>query len=414
MKYDAVIVGGRVAGSAAAYLMAREGLRVLVLDQARFPSDTLSTHQLHVPGGALLAKWGLLDRLDGTPATRRARFEAAGVSFEGALPTVGDNDALYSPRRTVLDTGLVQAAREAGAEVREATIVEDVLRDGESVTGVRCREKHGTTYDVAAPLVVGADGRRSRVARAVGATPMLVYPVSTVAFYTYWQGVPLDHGWIVGGDGFAAGAWPTNGGLTITYLARPAAFAAQVQADPEAAVRSTLVATGELGECVLSGSRVEPVRATTDVPNRIMRSVGQGWTLIGDAGLVMDPITGQGMTNALRDAELLATAVVAGRPLSSYQKARDRATKAMLQLTVGLAALKSSTAAETRMFSAVRDRPGEPERFLAAISGASPLASFFGPRHLVSLVGLGGVAGLARSRPRPPRQPRAPAEAAAG
>ena len=135
-----IVVGARVAGAATSLLLARAGLRVLTVDRARFPSDTLSTHQVQVPGVARLHRWGLLDRLvaTGTPATRRVRLDAGHVVLDGRFPAYGGVDALYSPRRTNLDSILVEAARAAGAEVREGFTVEELVRDDAgAVTGIR-------------------------------------------------------------------------------------------------------------------------------------------------------------------------------------------------------------------------------------------------------------------------------------
>src|SRR5215213_1787072 len=176
--YDVIVVGARVAGSSTAMLLARKGFKVLLLDRATFPSDTLSTHQVQLPGVARLKHWGLLDRVDrvissGAPATRHVRFDAAGSVLEGHYPAFGGVDALYSPRRTILDKILVDAAREAGVAVREGFVVEEVLTDDGHVTGirgrVRDRRKSSTTVTEAARLVVGADGKRSLVADAVRA-----------------------------------------------------------------------------------------------------------------------------------------------------------------------------------------------------------------------------------------------------
>ena len=119
--HDVIIVGARVAGSATALLLARAGLKVLVVDRATFPSDTLSTHQVQLPGGARLARWGLLDAViaSGAPAARQVRFDTGAAVLSGRFAPYGRVDGVYSPRRTVLDTLLVEAARAAGAEVRQ-------------------------------------------------------------------------------------------------------------------------------------------------------------------------------------------------------------------------------------------------------------------------------------------------------
>src|SRR5215468_808760 len=117
--YDVIVVGTRAAGASTAMLLARKGYKVLAVDRAEFPSDTLSTHQVQVPGVALLERWGLLDAVaaSNAPATRRVRFDAGPVVLDGHFPCFEHVDALYSPRRTVLDRILVDAARAAGADM---------------------------------------------------------------------------------------------------------------------------------------------------------------------------------------------------------------------------------------------------------------------------------------------------------
>ena len=228
--YDVIVVGARVAGAATAMLLARGGLDVLAVDRASFPSDTLSTHQVQVAGVARLPAGGVLGRLvaAGTPATRRVRFDPGPVVLEGSLPAFEGVDAIYSPRRTVLDAILVDAARAAGAEVRERAPVDEFLFDGDRVTGVRAGGVRET-----ARLVVGADGRHSAVAKAVGARAYHVKPPLTVGYYAYWAGVPLE-----GGEIYARpearrliGAWPTNDGLTLTFVAAPTDEFAAFKAD---------------------------------------------------------------------------------------------------------------------------------------------------------------------------------------
>src|SRR5438132_10716722 len=171
-RYDVIVVGARVAGAATAMLLARQGLRVLAVDRVSFPSDTISSHQLQVPGAALLHRWGLLGKLAaaGTPPARRVRFDAGGgLVMDGQFPACEGVDALYSPRRTLLDSILVEAAREAGAEVRENFRVTQVTASGDRVTGIRGSARGRPEVTEAASLVIGADGKRSLVAGAVSA-----------------------------------------------------------------------------------------------------------------------------------------------------------------------------------------------------------------------------------------------------
>jgi 2-polyprenyl-6-methoxyphenol hydroxylase-like FAD-dependent oxidoreductase len=395
--YDAIVVGARVAGSVTALLLSRRGLKVLVVDRARFPSDTLSTHQVQVPGVARLLRWGVLERLvdAGTPPAARLRFDAPGAVLHGRFPACGGADAVYSPRRTILDAALLGAARAAGAEVWEGFAVTGLIRTGAAVAGVRGTWRgDGTETTARARLVIGADGKHSLVAREVGAAAYHEGPARSVACYTYWSGVGLDGGEIYARDRRAVGAWPTNDGLVMTYAAWPAAEFEEIRADVEGNLWKTLDQAGDLGERVRSGERAERIRCTNDLPNRFRVPHGPGWALVGDAGLVMDPITGQGIADAFRDAELLADAVATGiaggrleRALARYRRRRDRAALPMYRLTQQLARLAPARAADRELFSALAARPAEIERFFGVLTGVHPPAAVFSPPHLIRLLG---------------------------
>jgi len=188
MDYDVIVVGARVAGSATAMLLARAGLRVLVVDRARFPSDTLSTHQVQLPGGALLRRWGILDKLieNGTPAARSVVFDTGPAVLRGDYLPHDGVDAVYSPRRTVLDTLLIDEARSAGATIEEGFVVADPIGD-DRITGIRGRSKKATTdRTITAGLVIGADGKHSAIARAVRARSYRARPPASAACYAYF------------------------------------------------------------------------------------------------------------------------------------------------------------------------------------------------------------------------------------
>jgi flavin-dependent dehydrogenase len=394
--YDVIMVGARVAGSSAAMLLARRGVRVLVLDRATFPSDTLSTHQVQVPAVGRLAKWGVLQPLldAGTPQTRTIRFQQGDTVIHGHMPTVDGIDAMISPRRTLLDAVLVDAARTAGAEVREDFTVAELLVEGGRVAGVRGRVKGGATVTERAPLVVGADGRRSMVARTVGAPEYRCRPAQTVAYYTYWAGVPVNGGEIYGWPRRAVGLWPTDDGLVMSYLAWPVAEFAEFRRDVEGNVLATLDAAG-VGERFRAGRRVERFRGSPDLPGYFRRPYGDGWALLGDAGLAMDPITGQGISDAFRDAELLADAVVDGGVGKPYQKSRDRAVRPMYDFTARLAALNPPGPGERDLFAALAANPEAANGFFAALTGAVPLSRFMSPANIVRLIGVRGFLRLA-------------------
>jgi 2-polyprenyl-6-methoxyphenol hydroxylase-like FAD-dependent oxidoreductase len=411
---DVIVVGARVAGSSTAMLLAKQGLDVLVTDRASFPSDTLSTHQVQLPGSARLRRWGLLDRVtaSGTPPARRVRFHTGEVVLDGRFPSFEGVDAVYSPRRTVLDAILVDAAREAGAEVREGCTVDELVVAGDGrVTGVRGRDRDGTRFSEEARLVVGADGKRSLVARTVGAASYREKPPLSMAFYTYWEGVDSQGGELYGLPGRAVGAWPTNDGLTMTYVAWPVAEFERFRADAEGNFLRTLDQAGDLGERVRSGRRAERFRGSPDLPNFLREPYGPGWALVGDAGLVMDPITGQGIADAFRDSELLAEAVEAGfggrrrieEAMADYQRRRDHAVLPMYEFTTGLAALAPPRPEAAALFEAIAGRQEEIDRFLGSLTGAIPMREYMSPGNLMRIIGLRRMAGMMVSRLLPAR-----------
>ena len=164
-RYDAIVVGARCAGSPTAMLLARAGYRVLVVDRTSFPSDTISTHQVHPPGVAALRRWGLLDRLaaTGCPPIDTYAFDFGPFTISGA-PGPDEDPLAYGPRRTVLDHLLVNAASDAGVEVREGFSVEEIIFEDGRVIGIRGHRQGGRTVTEHARIVVGADGRHSLVA----------------------------------------------------------------------------------------------------------------------------------------------------------------------------------------------------------------------------------------------------------
>jgi flavin-dependent dehydrogenase len=304
----------------------------------------------------------------------------------------------------VLDALLVDAAREAGAEVRQATTLTGLDRDGVRVVGVRLRDKRtGAIHRERAPILIGADGRHSKLARLVEARTYRRRPASSLACYTYWDGLTIDGGEMHSGNGWAVGAWPTHDELTMTYIARRAGEWDDFHRDPLAHLLATLDCAGTLGDRARHARRVAPVRATNDLGGAFREASRPGWALAGDAGLVMDPITGLGMGNALRDAELVATALTSrnpGRALRNYGKTRDKQTRPAYELTAGLARLQDSTPIQARLFAAIAADAGQSAGFLAVLAGVASPSAFFSPANLIKLIGWRGLVKLAKARPR--------------
>jgi 2-polyprenyl-6-methoxyphenol hydroxylase-like FAD-dependent oxidoreductase len=208
--YDAIVVGARCGGSPTAMLLARKGYRVLVVDRATFPSDTLSTHFLHVSGVALLAEWGLLDtvRRSGCPALQEFVFDVGPLQLTGAPEPAGDVAEMFCCRRTVLDKILVDEAGSAGAEVRQGFTVESVVQRAGRVVGIVGRDAGGRKVTEHARIVIGADGRRSMVARAVAAGEYDTVAPLAGYFYSYWSGLDAPRVEFYPRDGRVAGVLP--------------------------------------------------------------------------------------------------------------------------------------------------------------------------------------------------------------
>ena len=344
-RYDVVVVGARPAGAATALLLARAGARVLVVEQGAQGADTLSTHALMRAGLMQLHAWGLGDALEacGAPAVRRTSFVYGEEEVAVEIRPQHGVEALMAPRRTVLDPMLAAAAVASGAEVRYGVGFDGVLRDaGGRVTGARLRTPEGPV-EVGAGLVVGADGRRSRVARAVGARTTLAGRHACATRYVYVSGLE-DRGsrWHFG-RGVAAGAIPTNGGLHAVFVGMtPARFRRDAGTPPGAVIRGILAEVhAGLAEEVAGGAFESFSFGFAGEPGWLRQPFGPGWALVGDAGYFKDPVTAHGITDALRDAELLARAVRAGTDaaLVDYAATRDALSLPLFAATDALAAL---------------------------------------------------------------------------
>ena len=338
--YDVVVVGARAAGAATAMLLARAGLSVLVVDRGRYGTDTLSTHALMRGGVLQLHRWGLLDRIvdAGTPPIRRTTFRYANDDITVTIkPSLGV-DALYAPRRTVLDPVLVDAAVAAGADVRFGVTVTDVRRDARGrVIGIEGRDDAGRPVAVDADLVIGADGIRSTIAQRVGAPIEHRGDGAGAVVYGYWSGVETDgYEWIYR-PGAAAGLIPTNDGLTCVFAgSTPARIGRGGRAVLEAVVRR---ASPSVADRIDAGTAPPGVRSFAGHPGYLRRAFGPGWALVGDAGYWKDPISAHGLTDAFRDAELLARAIVSSATgdvpqeaaFAAYQATRDHSRVAVVR-----------------------------------------------------------------------------------
>lgn len=398
VTYDAIIVGARCAGSAAAMLLARKGHRVLLVDRAYFPSDTLSAHALRIPAVAKLREWGLFDAMValGAPPMRDVRIDFGDVALAGAAVPMGGADAMYAPRRYLIDTILANAAVEAGAEFRQGFTVLGLEWDGDRVVGIRGRSGGGAEVVERAKVVLGADGMRSVVARLVDAPAYETHPGFTCAYYTYYEDVPVEHdAELYLRDGSFALAVPTNDGLTQIAFVRPVADFRQIRTNVEAQLLATVsAASPSLGERVRGGRRVERFYGTADIPFFMRKPYGPGWMLAGDAGCHKDPVLAQGMKDAFFSAQFAADAlddVFTGRATfeaagARYEAARNASTMPLYQLARQFATLAPPPPEMQAVFAALRDNQADTARLFGVMEGTYPVADFFDPANLERIV----------------------------
>jgi len=395
--YDAIIVGARCAGAPTAMLLARRGFNVLLLDRAIFPSDTISTHILWPHGAEVLARWGLLQRLESTgvpPICRRMTFDVGPFALRGTIPDANDGRGGFCPRRTVLDALLVTAAAEAGVEIREGFTVDDLLVLDGAVVGVRGRGRGGRSIEERARIVIGADGVNSFVARTVRAPEYDVRPVTACAYYSYFSGVTQDDLELYVRDHYAFGGAPTNDGRHLVMVNWPASDFPRVRADVEAHVWPALEGSPDFAARVRGGRREEKWYGTAGVPGYFRKPYGTGWALVGDASYNRDPITAQGISDAFIDADGLAEALSLalsgngtfdGR-LAAHETARNERVRPMYEFTTQLAALEPPPAEMQGLFGALRGNQDATNAFLSAITGAIPLPDFMSNENIARIM----------------------------
>jgi 2-polyprenyl-6-methoxyphenol hydroxylase-like FAD-dependent oxidoreductase len=317
-SFDVIVVGARCAGAPLATMLAREGLRVCLIDKDRFPSDTLSTHGIQPSGVQVLERLGVLDSLlELAPPIRYLQ-----MTFDDVATPATDVIAItgapgLSVRRITLDAILVDAAANAGAEVRTRTAVTGLVMEGGRVAGVTA-----ASGELRAPLVVGADGARSAVAKMVGAQEYNPTPNGRVFMWAYYEADPTDGEMWVGkvGDHTYLGM-PTDGGLALIGVCPSIERREEVRADREAVYEAGLRAWPKLHAGVNGARRDGPVHTMANTSGFFRPSAGPGWALVGDAGHFKDPTPGQGIGDALRQSEKLAAAIT--RALGSDQSRAD-------------------------------------------------------------------------------------------
>lgn len=393
--FDAIVVGARCAGSPTAMLLARKGYRVLVVDRATFPSDTISTHIVQPPAVAALARWGLLDRVTATgcPPMRTYVLDFGPLAIAGT-PGLSDFPIGYCPRRIVLDKVLVDAAAEAGVEIREGFVVDEIRSEDGRVIGIKGHSKDGASVVENAHVVIGADGWHSTVAKAVEPERYNEKPPLNAGFYTYWSDLPMNGRfeiYIRPNRGF--GVMPTNDDLTLIIAGWPQAEHEANRHDIEGSYLNTIALVPEFAER-LRGAKRQARFLGASVPNYFRKPYGPGWVLVGDAGYLKDPITAQGINDAFRDAERCATAldeVFAGRrsfdeALADYQRARDQHVTPMYEFTCELAKLQPPPPEMQQLLMAIHGKQQAMDGFVRMSAGTISPAEFLAPDNVEAML----------------------------
>jgi flavin-dependent dehydrogenase len=336
-----------------------------------------------------LRRWGLLDTVleSGAPAITEVTFNAGGGSLRRRIKDKSGVDLLVAPRRHVLDTILATAAERAGTELRTGVTVTGLRRDGRGrVVGVHGHDRAGAPVELAARHVVGADGLHSRVARLAGAPVDERRPDGGAAQYAYYGGIPWDGIEFFVAERSFAGVFPTHDAEACIWVCTPSADARASRRRSGSRVEAFAAllerAAPELARRLGQARRTSPVQGVLRQPNQVRRASGPGWALVGDAGYYRDAITAYGISDAFRDAELLAVALdqaLAGgddeAELAAYQRQRDLALREVFELTCQLAAYppvatfvelqKRLSAAIDTQAAALAARPAPGERLLA-------------------------------------------------
>lgn len=379
-------------------LLARKGYRVLMVDRATFPSDTISTHVVQPTGVAALRKWGLLDRViaTGCPPVHTFTLDFGPFQITGA-PGTDESPLIYAPRRFLLDQILVDGAVESGVEFREGFAVEEIRVEDGRVVGIRGHGRDGRSVTEAATVVIGADGLHSLVAKTMQPEQYHEKPRLLCGYYAYWSGLPeqgVFENFDRPGRGFAV--CPTNDGLTMVIAGWPYAEFAANKSDVEGNYMRTFDLAPEFAERLRAGTRETRIVGTA-VPNYFRRPYGPGWTLVGDAGYNRDFITAQGISDAFRDAELCVAALDATftgtrafeDAMSEYQSTRDDQVEAMYELTTQFASLEPAPPELEQLLGAVHGNQEAMDQFARMVSGVTPPEEFFADDNVERIMAAG-------------------------
>ncbi len=308
--YDVIIVGGRVAGSLVAILLGQSGHKVLLLDRAKFPSDTLSPHFFRAPAFRAFQVAGVLEEVLSVAPHLTVNYNVIdGIIFPEPVDRPEDFPFYLCVRRITLDEILAKRAKQTvGVTMYEGAIVKELMHRDKRVSGVRWKDESGE-HRATARVVVGADGLHSLVAKQVNAKVEREEPVNRAMYYAYYKGIEAKEGpaaeFHYRGNNLVY-CLPCDGNLTLVAASVPIADFAEFKRDPGGRLEQELQSMSALKERVSRAERVGPVRGTGSIPGILRVPYGEGWALVGDAGMVIDPWSGQGIDQGSTAAVFLA------------------------------------------------------------------------------------------------------------
>jgi len=309
-EYDTVIVGARVAGSVLASMLGEAGHRILVLDRAKFPSDSLSTHFFRWPALQAFQRIGVFDEVQqSAPHMVNVLTDIDGQVFEEPVMGQDDLDYFLCLRRITLDWILVQRMQQVSAvEFIQGARMQDLLWNGEQVVGVTWQDESGN-HSAKAKVVVGADGFYSQVAKLVEPDTDTFVPIQRAMYFTYYKTLePLD---LPTAEHYFRGnhlayVFPTDEQLTLVAITIPIFEFDSFRRNSQENFYSTLRGISSLRSRLEYAEQTEPIKGAGNIPCYQRVPYGPGWTLVGDAAQIMDPWSGQGIDHASTHAVMLA------------------------------------------------------------------------------------------------------------
>ncbi len=388
-RYDAVIVGARCAGSPLAIELARAGWDVLLIDRDQFPSDTLSTNGIWPNGLARLDALGALDLLCDRHEIKFLEHRSRVFEHEisGTFTPVGGHRLCIGPRRRALDSTLLDIALTAGAKARLGERVQGLVGAGKADDPVR-GVVTGDGETIEARWVIGADGRASTVAGALGLAKTRPLRGEMAMMFAYWTGLPESPYMHFHGEADAVLSWGNaEDGVGLVILnCRPGL----TRGDAESRTAAYLEGIRHF-PATLEPERLEDAERVTEVkvaPETMLRgyfrqAAGPGWALVGDAGHFKHPSTAQGIGDALEGAHQLAEALLGADPeLEGYEDRRDARAAAAYEWSFNFARFPRRGGGDV-VFAGLERDPEAAQDFRDVLSRVvDPRSELFTPERL--------------------------------